>query len=167
MKVLIFGPSGAGKSYLSIELKKLGLNSVDADLIGPLSSWFYGDEKVQYQENADRDWLDNHSFLWDKDYLKQYLTDNFDIYLLGASGNVFEMFDLFDKVYYLNVSDKVQDERLQRDSRENPMGNTEYQRRNAIDWGHDLRAKAKDLEIDFIDATKTPEEIYSQLNASK
>lgn len=46
MKVLIFGPSGSGKTYLSKELKKLGLSSVDADLIGPLSSWFYGEEKL-------------------------------------------------------------------------------------------------------------------------
>lgn len=71
MKVLIFGPSGAGKTYLSKELKKLGLNSVDADLIGPLSSWFDGnDNKVDYQERADKEWLDDHSFRWDKDYLK-------------------------------------------------------------------------------------------------
>jgi adenylate kinase family enzyme len=70
MKVLIFGPSGAGKTYLSKALKKLGINSVDADLIGPLRSWFYGDDKVEYQENADKDWLDNHSFRWDRDYLK-------------------------------------------------------------------------------------------------
>lgn len=164
MKVLLFGPSGAGKTYLSKELKKFGLNSVDADLIGPLSSWFYGNEKVEYQENADKEWLDNHSFCWDRDYLKQYLAENSDVYLLGASGNVFEMFDLFDKVYYLNVPDEVQDERLQHETRENPMGNTEYQRKNAIDWGHGLRDKAKDMGIEFIDATKTPKEIYALLN---
>jgi dephospho-CoA kinase len=167
MKVLIVGPSGAGKTYLSNELKKLGLNSVDADIIGPLSSWFYGDEKVKYQENADKEWLDNHSFLWDKDYLKHYLNENPDIHLLGASGNVFEMLDLFDKVYYLNVPDEVQDERLQHETRENPMGNTEYQRKNAIEWGHELRDKAKDLGIEFIDATSSPEEIYRQLKAGK
>lgn len=89
------------------------------------------------------------------------------MYLLGASGNVFEMYDLFDKVYYLNVPDEVQDERLQLESRENPMGNTEFQRRNAVEWGHELRDKAKDMGIEFIDATKTPEEIYIQLNANK
>lgn len=167
MKVLIFGPSGAGKTFLSKELKRLGLNSVDADLIGPLSSWFYGNKKVEYKENADKEWLDNHSFLWDKDYLKQYLAENPNVYLLGASGNVFEMFDLFDKVYYLNVPDEVQDERLQHQSRENPMGNTEYQRKNAIEWGHSLRDKAKLFGIEFIDATNSPEEIYQQLSAGK
>ncbi len=164
MNVLIFGPSGAGKTYLSKELKKLGLNSVDTDLIGPLSSWFFVDKKVEYNENADKDWLDNHSFLWDKDYLKQYLTENPDSYLLGASGNVFEMLELFDKVYYLDVPEEVQYERLQHESRDNPMGNTEYQRKSAIAWGHGLRDKAKQMGIEFLDATKTPREIYELLN---
>ena len=164
MKVLIFGPSGAGKTYLSKELKKLGLNSVDADLIGPLNSWFDGNgKKVNYPEYADAEFLDNHSFLWDKDYLSKYLTTHPDIYLFGASGNIFEMFDLFDKVYYLDVPDNVQNERLQHESRENPMGNTEYQRQNAIAWGNELRQKAKNLEITFIDTTKDTEDIYQEL----
>lgn len=167
MKVLIFGPSGAGKTYLSKELRKLGLNSVDTDLIGPLSTWFYGDKKVEYQENADKDWLDNHSFLWNKEFLKQYLIENSDVYLFGASGNVLDMLDLFDKVYYLDVPDEVQDVRLQHESRENPMGNTQFQRKNAIKWGHELRNKAKDMGIEFIDATDSPEEIYKQISASK
>lgn len=47
------------------------------------------------------------TFRWDRDYLKQYLIENPNIYLLGSSGNVFEMFDLFDKVYFLNVPDEV------------------------------------------------------------
>lgn len=77
------------------------------------------------------------------------------------------MFDLFDKVYYLDVPDEIQDERLQHESRENPMGNTEYQRKNAIDWGHGLRDKARDLGIEFIDASKTPEEIRKQLDTKE
>lgn len=73
MKVLIFGPSGAGKTYLSQELKKLGINSVDADSVQELHSWYNGSgAKVEYPENANAEFLDNHSFLWDKDYLKDY-----------------------------------------------------------------------------------------------
>ena len=164
MKVLIFGPSGAGKTHLSERLKKQGLNSIDADTIKNLSSWFDGSgNKVNYPEDADAEFLDNHSFLWDKDYLSKYLAAHPDIYLLGASGNIFEMFDLFDKVYYLDVPDDVQNERLQHESRENPMGNTEYQRQNAISWGNELKQKAKNLKITFIDATKNTEDIYQEL----
>lgn len=77
------------------------------------------------------------------------------------------MFDLFDRVYYLDVPDGVQDERLQHESRENSMGNTEYQRKNAIDWGHDLRRKAQNLGIEFIDATKSPSEIFELLQSNE
>ena len=74
---------------------------------------------------------------------------------------------MFDKVYYLDVPDEIQNDRLKHETRENPMGTTDYQRQNAIEWGHDLKRKAQDLGIEFIDAIKSPEEISEQLNASK
>ena len=164
MKVLILGPSGAGKTYLSKELKKQGLNTVDADTIDSLHSWYNGnEEKVEYPEDSDAEFLDNHSFLWDKSYLKDYLDQNPNIYMFGASGNIFDMLDLFDEVFYLDVPGEIMSDRLQHETRENPMGKTEYQRKNAISWGNELKQKAKDLGITFIDATQTPEAIYKKL----
>ena len=93
MSVLIFGPSGAGKTFLSKELRSLGLNSIDADTIGELNYWYNGNgEKIDYPEDVDKEFLDNHSFLWDKQYLKDYLESNPGVYLFGASGNIFDMF---------------------------------------------------------------------------
>lgn len=167
MKVLIFGPSGSGKTYLSKELKKQGLNTVDADTIDELNSWYNGNgDKVEYPEDADAEFLDNHSFLWDKSYLRDYLNQNPNIYILGASGNIFDMFDLFDKVFYLDVPGEIMNERLQHETRENPMGRTEYQRQNAINWENELKQKAKDFGIPFIDATQTTEDILKVLNGS-
>jgi adenylate kinase family enzyme len=165
MKVLVFGPSGAGKTYLSKELRRFGMNSVDADMIEGLSSWFNRDgKKVKYPEDADAQFLDNHSFLWDKEYLKAYINKQHNIYIFGYSGNIFEVVDLFDKAFYLDVPVEVQEKRLQHESRENPMGNTEYQRKNAIAWGHELKEKAKSMGVTFIDATQTGEEILRSLN---
>lgn len=165
MKVLIFGPSGAGKTFYAEKLSELGLNSVDADLITGLSSWFneHG-EKVLYPENADQKFFENHSFLWDKEFLKKYLSNHQDISIFGVSGNVFLMIDLFDKTYYLDVPDLLQHQRLQNSSRKNPMGKTEYQRQNAIRWGKMLQKEAHKLDIEFIDATKTPEELFVLLS---
>lgn len=164
MKTLIFGPSGSGKTYITKELRKFNVNSIDADLVTGLCSWFdKNGNKVTYQENADKEWLNNHSFLWDKNFLKQYLIKNPNTILLGVSENIFDMFDLFDKVYYLDISENKQDERLRHKSRDNPMGSTEYQRKNAIIWGQTLKQKARELGIKFIDATQTPEEIYKKI----
>lgn len=164
MKVLIIGPSGSGKTYLASELKKLGLNSVDADLIKGLHSWYDAQgNKVVFPKDAGKEFLDTHSFLWDRNCLIIYLKGNPNIYLLGASGNVLETIDLFDKVYYLDVPAKVIDERLQHESRENPMGKTEYQRQNAIKWAEELKKKSRELGLEFIDGTKSAEEIYNQI----
>src|SRR3989338_3657146 len=160
MKVLVFGPSGPGKTYVSSELRKLGVNAIDADAIKELSSWYDGaGNKITYPENADQIFLDNHSFLWDREFLKDYLNKNPNIYLFGASGNIFYMLDLFDKVYFLKIDPEIQKERLTYESRENPMGNTEYQRENAVIWGQELEEKARKLNIPFIKATLSPKEI--------
>ena len=160
MKVLVFGPSGSGKTYVSSELRKLGVNAIDAYAIKELSSWYDGaGNKITYPENADQIFLDNHSFLWDREFLKDYLNKNPNIYLFGASGNIFYMLDLFDKVYFLKIDPEIQKERLTYESRENPMGNTEYQRENAVIWGQELEEKARKLNIPFIKATLSPKEI--------
>ena len=160
MKVLVFGPSGSGKTYVSSELRKLGVNAIDADAIKELSSWYDGaGNKITYPENADQIFLDNHSFLWNREFLKDYLNKNPNIYLFGASGNIFYMLDLFDKVYFLKIDPEIQKERLTYESRENPMGNTEYQRENAVIWGQELEEKARKLNIPFIKATLSPKEI--------
>jgi dephospho-CoA kinase len=166
MSVLVFGPSGAGKTYLSQELKKMGLHAVDADDIKELHSWYDGQgNKITFPENAGEEFLDNHSFLWDTPALLAFLNNNSDIYIFGVSGNVLDMLRYFDRVFYLDVPEDVQDERLQHETRENPMGRTEYQRKNAIAWGRGLREKAKELGIPFIDATLTPKEIYQKLHS--
>lgn len=165
MKVLVFGPSGAGKTYVSSELRKLGYNAVDADTINDLSAWYDGEgNKVMYPQEADSGFLDNHSFLWNKDFLREYLKDTHDIYLFGVSGNIFDMLDLFNRVYFLKIDSETQKERLKHDSRENPMGKTEYQRENAVKWGKELEEEAERFKIPFIDASLTPEEIFNLIS---
>lgn len=160
MKILVIGPSGSGKTYISSKLRELKINAVDADLIDGLSNWYDGrGNKIEYPRDADKEFLDNHSFLWDREFLKKYLERNPDIYLFGSSGNMFEMLDLFDRVYFLKVEPSLLRERLTHESRENPMGITEYQRENAVKWALEIEKKAKDLGVEFIDATLSPEQI--------
>ena len=73
------------------------------------------------------------------------------------------MIDLFDKVFFLKVSLENQNEMLMHESRENPMGNTEFQRKNAVKWAQEIEEKAKSLNIPFVDASLSPSEIYSIL----
>lgn len=165
MKTLVTGPSGSGKIYLTQKLHELGLNTVDADTIEGLSSWYDKDNNpVIYPNDADKEFFDNHSFLWNRSFLSQYLSEKDEIYLLGLSGNILDMLDLFDKSYYLDVSPRVMEERLQHPSRENPMGNTVYQRQNAILWAKDFKKKALKKGLILINADQSAVDIYRALN---
>ena len=162
--ILIIGSSGSGKTYISAILRKQGINAPDGDLIEGLSDWFDGSgNRVSYPLDADKDFLDNHEFLWDKEFLKTFLQNQNAIYLFGMSGNVFEILDLFDKVYFLRVSPELLAERLRHESRENPMGRTDYQLKNALNWAKEIEEKAVRLGIKTIEAKQSPEEIFKEI----
>ncbi len=142
--ILIIGPSGSGKTHVSEVLRKQGVNAPDADLIEGLSDWFgAGGKTVTYPENANKEFLDNHEFLWDRNFLSRFLQEQQnDIYLFGMSGNVFDILDLFDRVYFLETSPDILAQRLRHESRKNPMGRTDYQLQNALNWAKKIKEKA-------------------------
>ncbi|KKT86396.1 MAG: hypothetical protein UW86_C0032G0008 [Microgenomates group bacterium GW2011_GWA1_Microgenomates_45_10] len=164
-RVLIIGPSGSGKTYISAELRKQEINAVDADLIPRLSGWFNKDgKKVKYPEKADKEFLDNHEFLWNKEFLKDYLESQDDVYFFGLSGNVFNVISLFDRVYFLKVNPEILARNLRHESRENTMGRTDYQLENALKYAEEIEQKAKELGVKIIEVMdKTPEQIFQEI----
>lgn len=166
-KVLIIGPSGSGKTYISANLRKRWINAVDADLISGLSGWFDSNgNEVQYPEDANKDFLDNHGFLWNRKFLEEYLNQQKDIYLFGLSGNIFDVIGLFDRAYFLDVNSDVLRKNLRHETRENPMGRTDYQLQNALKYAKELMLKAEKLGVKIVDATgKSPEEIFEIISS--
>lgn len=163
MRTLAIGPSGAGKTYLSQEFRNIGINAIDADEINGLSSWYYQDQKVNYPQNADENFFNNHSFRWDINFLARYLEDKPNIIIFGMSGNAFEMIKLFDKVYFLDLPDETIQQRLQSKSRKNPMGKTPFQRENAVRYANELRKQALKLGVEFIDTTLPLKELLTKI----
>lgn len=163
--ILIIGPSGAGKTYISATLRKQGIHAMDADLVEGLAGWFgAGGNEVVYPENADKKFLDNHEFLWNRKFLWKFLHEQQDdLYLFGMSGNVFDMVDLFDKIYFLKTSPEILAQRLRHENRENPMGRTDYQLQNALNWVKEIEERAKKIDSEMIDANQTPNQIYLQI----
>lgn len=164
-KILIIGPSGSGKTYISAELRKYGINAVDADLLSGLSDWFdRNGNRVDYLEDAGKEFFENHEFIWNKKFLRKFLVKQKEIYLFGLSGNIFNAIDLFDKVYFLKVSWQVIVKNLRHASRENPMGRTDYQLENALRYAEEIENKANEIGIEFIDATgKSPKQIFNEI----
>jgi len=142
------------------------LPAVDADTIEGLHGWYDSDgNKVEFPTNADKTFLDNHDFLWDKSFLQNYLNSFETIYMFGLSGNIFEMIELFDKVFFLQVPKNILTERLQHPSRANPMGNTEYQREMIVAYADILEKKATELKIPFIKGDLSTEEIFKEITS--
>ncbi|MFA5828805.1 MAG: AAA family ATPase [Candidatus Shapirobacteria bacterium] len=159
-KILVIGASGSGKSFVAKKLRLSRVNAVDADLIEGLHGWYDGKgQKVAFPIGAGKDFLDNHQFLWDKNFLREYLKENNKVWLFGLSGNIFEMVDMFDKVYFLKVEPGILIERLDKKDRINPMGKTEYQKKAVVEYAKKIERTAKSLKIEFIDGTLAPEEI--------
>lgn len=164
--ILITGPSGSGKTYISGKLHEKGINAIDADTIPGLADWYdEEDKKVGLPPDAGKEFLDNHRFLWDREFLEDFLQKQDEIYLFGMSGNVFDMLDLFDRAYFLKTDPQVLAERLRHEGRKNPMGKTEYQLQNALDYAKEVEETALKLCIEMIEADQTPEEIFSQISS--
>lgn len=163
--ILIIGPSGSGKTHISATLRKQGIRAIDADLVEGLSGWIGADGKeVAYPESADKKFLNNHNFLWNRNLLSKFLQEQQDdLYLFGMSGNVFDVVDLFDRIYFLKTSPEILAKRLRHENRENSMGRTDYQLHNALNWAKEIEKKAKKIDSGMIDANQTPEQIYLQI----
>ena len=162
--VLVMGPSGVGKTHMTGYLREKGVNAVDADHIPGLAGYFKNGVEVECPPDADKEFLDNHEFLWRRDVLEKYLNNQDEVYVFGMSGNAFELLDLFDKVYFLTAPQKVLKDRLRHESRENPMGKTDFQLQNALEWASEITEEAKRRGLPLIDATLPPEKIFEALD---
>ncbi len=165
MKVLILGPSGSGKTYISHALQRLGISAFDDGDIKGLSAWYdKSGNKVAVPETADEALENHYSFLWSKRFLAKFL-DKFsgtDVYIFGGSGNIFDMFSLFDQVYFLKITPELQKERLYSSSRENPM--MDRNENGLVVWGDWFEEQARKYDIPFVDASQTPEEIFAVIS---
>lgn len=158
--ILLVGPSGSGKTHFVNTLKAKHPNIYSADSYPGLAAWVDGHgNRVENPDITNRVFLDTHEWLWDRVVLEKLLNEKGPLILAGLSGNAFEMLDLFDATFCLDVSNEVLLDRLQHESRQNPFGNTKEQRDLIIEYAVIIRKNAKQNNVPLIDGEKSPEEI--------
>jgi len=163
MKVLVTGPSGAGKTYISRALQAMGINAFDDGDIEGLSAWYKHGKKVPAPTTADEAMHNGYAFLWDKTLLANFINRFDDVYVFGGSGNVFDVFALFDKVYFLHVQPALQMERLRSPTRAHPLMDSNAD--DLVVWGAWFEAEARKRGIAFVDVAQTPAEIWEVIGA--
>jgi len=167
MKVLVFGPSGSGKTYVAKALQRAGINAFDDADIEGLSNWYdqFG-QKVPQPATADEAAEKKYAFLWSKKTLARFVNRFDDVYVFGGSGNVWSVFDLFDKVYYLQVEPELQKRRLMSPDRPTPLmdiNNTD----GLVIWGAWFEQMAIEKGIPFVNADQTPAEVFQIISNKK
>ena len=159
MKVLVIGPSGSGKSYVADALQAKGINAFDDEDIDGLSSWYNQQrQKIPPPKTAEEAFANHYSFLWDKKFLSDFLNGHDEVYIFGGSGNVTDVFDLFDKVYFLKIGPELQRKRLRSPLRKTP--DLDFGEEGMIVWGAWFEEEARKRNIPFVNADQTPEEIF-------
>jgi len=159
MKVLVIGPSGSGKSYVADALQVRGINAFDDEDIDGLSSWYNQQrQKIPPPKTAEEAFANHYSFLWDKKFLSDFLNGHDEVYIFGGSGNVTDVFDLFDKVYFLKIGPELQRKRLRSPLRKTP--DLDFGEEGMIVWGAWFEEEARKRNVPFVDANQTPEEIF-------
>jgi len=159
MKVLVFGPSGSGKTYVAKALQGAGINAFDDADIEGLSNWYDQDgKKVPEPATADEATERKLAFLWSKKAMARFISRFDDIYVFGGSGNVWSVFDLFDKVYFLQIDPQLQKQRLMSPGRPTPL--MDMNNEGLIIWGSWFEQMAKEKNIPFVNANQTPEQIF-------
>src|SRR5580704_8031492 len=104
--MLITGISGAGKTYCAERLQARGIEAFDADAIAGLGGWYnFSGQKVPTPPDNKlvSDFLHKHDYLWDKDFLAEFLKAHEEVLLFGYAGNIFETTQLFDALYFLHI----------------------------------------------------------------
>lgn len=163
MKVLVFGPSGSGKSYVAKALQAAGINAYDDADIPGLSNWYdQSGQKVTAPATADEAAEKKYAFLWSKKALRSFVNQFDDVYVFGGSGNVWSVFDLFDKVYFLKIDPGLQ--RLRLMSSERPAPLLDVNSHGVVIWGAWFEQMATEKGIPFVDADQTPEQIFQTIS---
>jgi hypothetical protein len=164
MKVLVFGPSASGKTYVAKVLQAQGINAFDDGDIAGLSNWYdRNGKKVTEPASPEEASEKQYSFLWSRKFLASFLADHQDVFIFGGSGNIANVLDLFDQVYFLKIDPALQKQRLLSPDRPTPYLDFD-EKGEPIIWGDWLEDLALDKGIPFVDANQSPEAIYRHIS---
>jgi len=95
--------------------------------------------------------------------LERFLTEQPVAYLFGMAANAFDVLDMFDRGYFLHVSDGTLSSRLTHPSRENPVGATLAQRRILLDAARDDLERATTAGLTILDGEAPVETILDEI----
>lgn len=158
----ITGTPGTGKTTIQKELLNRGYEALDIDqrrFGGPVNLKTGERTRVPPIEDRSPDWFEQHEWRVSRsgvEELKAEAKDK-DIYLCGATTTEHLVWDLFDKVFYLNVDEETLRNRVL-NREDNDFGKGEGELEIILDRYRASQEKLATLGATVIDATGSIDE---------
>lgn len=167
--VLITAVTGSGKSTVCKVLKAMGYNSVDIEDVPGLFSLV--DEKtglpMPKHDNSDVNLVKRGDWICDKKKLKELVSREKSgrTFYCGAATNYEEIWDVFDRVIILTVSNKTTLERL-KTRKLGEFGNSQEVRDWVLTWKQWLESEWIEAGAQSVSAEESPSEVAKKIIAA-
>lgn len=166
--IYITGVSGTGKSTVRKELQNRGFEAHDTDDNG-FRGWFnpetkqFIDSDIGYNE-ADREWLDKYPLYIKRDMVEKIVPadPSEKVFLCGSVPNANEVWDLFDEVIYLIISEDVLRERIANRTN-NRYGKDPAELEAVLGWRANSEQEAQRFGAKMVDATCKIDEVVNEI----
>lgn len=166
----ITGVPGTGKSTVQKELEQRGYVAYDIDqprFGGPVNLATGERTVIPPIEERSDEWFDQHEWRVSRPAIEElkFEAQENNVYLCGTTTTENLVWDLFDKVLYLNVTEAILKHRIQNRAG-NDFGKTPDELQRIMDRYKDAQEKLGSLGAVIIDATGSLDEVVEEVIAS-
>lgn len=165
MKIYITGISGTGKTAIAKELKKKGFYVISIDEVPDLCIWVnkLTKEKVTYEAELSKDFIDTHDWVCDIEYLNKLIEKGTNpIFVLGIASNQNDFIHIFDKTFLLQCSPETFISRIENRA-DNDFGKDKTAQEFILGWYKDFEYKILKKGAISINVEKSLNEVVKNI----
>jgi adenylate kinase family enzyme len=167
-RYLITGMTGTGKTTIAKELQNRGYPAHDTDRVKGLSAWIERTTGLPRPKDfsSAADWVDRYDWLWNGQLLQEFLNAQTQtVFFCGSSSNQENFYNLFTKVFLLEVDEKTLKHRILESKRDHEFGKRPGEIEIILGWLDDFQERTKALGATAIDAIQPLDQVINDILA--
>lgn len=165
--IYITGPAGSGKSTVQKELSTLGHTAYDIDdsrFGGPVNKLTGESTVVPPLENRSSDWFEKHEWRISRSAIEDLkkASEHTNVFLCGTAATEQTVWDLFDKVVYLDIDEATLRHRIA-SRQDNDFGKTNEELQIILERYKLLQENRSKHDVVTINATQDIASVVNQI----